>query len=138
MAPSHGSRAVLKLHSGGSLRDISSYVTTTGLDVELDDAEVTTLGATNKQYIAGLPDGTVPIEGIFDPTVDGYIYTAYSAGVGTGGTAFEYYPQGTATGGVKYSGTAIVSKYGISSDVGEANKITGELKVNGALTRATI
>lgn len=138
MAASHGSKGVLKLTSGGTLRDISSYVTTTGLQVELDSAEVTTLGSTNKSYIAGLPDGSIPLDGIYDATVDGYLYTVYSAGVGTGGTAFEFYPAGTATGCVKYAGTAMVTKYEIATDVGDANKVKGELKVNGAISRTVI
>lgn len=138
MAASHGSTAVLKLTSGGTLRDISSYVTSTGLQTEIDKAETTGLGSTVKGYIAGLPDVSIPIEGIYDPTTDGYLYTVFSAGVGSGGTAFEYYPAGTASGQVKYSGTAIMTKYEIKTDVGDANQISAELQINGALTRATI
>ena len=133
MATSHGSTAVLKVTSGGSLRDISQYVTTTGLAREIDKAETSTLGSTVKSYIQGLTDATIPIEGLYDPTVDGY-FAALVGIPGAGGTAFEFYPAGTA--GVKYSGSVIMSKYEIKSGVEGANEISGEFQVTGAITRA--
>jgi hypothetical protein len=138
VANSHGSTGVLKLTSGGSLRDISSYVTTTGIQRELDKAETTTLGSVAKTYIAGLPDGTIPVDGLYDPTVDGYIYTVYSASPGFAGTAFEYYPAGTASTSIKYSGSCIVTKYEIKTDVGDANQFNCELQITGAITRAVV
>ena len=138
MAASHGSTGVLKLTSGGSLRDISSAVTTTGIALELDKAETTGLSATAKTYIAGLPDGTIPIDGIWDPTTDGYIYTVYSAAAGFAGTAFEFYPAGTASSNVKYSGSCLVTKYEVKTDVGDANQFNGELQITGPITRAVI
>lgn len=133
MSSSHGSSAVLKVTSGGSLRDISQYVTTTGLAREIDKAETSTLGSTVKSYIQGLTDATIPIEGLYDPTVDGY-FAALVGIPGAGGTAFEFYPAGTA--GIKYSGSVIMSKYEIKSGVEGANEISGEFQVTGAITRA--
>ena len=133
MAASHGSSAVLKVTSGGSLRDISAYVTTTGLAREIDKAETSTLGSSVKSYIQGLTDATIPIDGLYDPTVDGY-FAALVGTPGAGGTAFEFYPAGTA--GTKYSGSVIMSKYEIKSGVDGANEISGEFQVTGAITRA--
>lgn len=137
MSASHGSTAVLKVTSGGTLRDISSYVTTTGLARDIDKAETSTLGSTVKSYIQGLTDATIPVDGIYDPTVDGY-FAALVGIPGAGGTAFEFYPAGTASTNVKYSGSVIMTKYEIKSDIGDANQFSGELQVTGAITRTTI
>jgi hypothetical protein len=125
MAASHGSQASLRVTSGGTLRDISTYVTTTGLAREIDKAETTTLNTTVKTYIQGLTDATIPIDGIYDPTVDG-------------GTAFAFYPGGSVSGGIVYSGSVILSKYEIKSGIDGANEISGELQVTGAITRGTV
>lgn len=135
MAFSHGSKAVLKVSdSGATLRDVSAYLTSAGSPFTADVAEVTALSNTNKAYIPGLKDGKISLAGAFDPTVDGYLYGVL------GGTAapFEYYPAGTATSNVKYSGSAICTSYEVTSDVGDANKFSAEFQISGAVTRAVL
>ena len=135
MAFSHGSKAVLKItDSGSTLRDVSAYLTSAGSPFSADVAEVTALSNTNKAYIPGLKDGKFSLAGSWDPTVDGYIYGVL------GGTAapFEYYPAGTASGNVKYSGSAICTSFDVSSDVGDANKFTSEFQISGAVTRTSL
>jgi hypothetical protein len=135
MAFSHGSKAVCKVSdSGATLRDVSAYLTSAGSPFSADVADVTALGNLNKAYIPGLKDGKISLAGSWDPTVDGYIYGVL------GGTAapFEYYPAGTATTNVKYSGSAICTAYDVSSDVGDANKFSAEFQITGAVTRAVL
>lgn len=132
MAAVHGSKAVFKVGDSGSvLRDLSAYLTEAGLPRSADTAEVTTLGATSKAYIPGLKDGTIPIGGPIDVTVDGYL-----AGI-LGFTArnFEYYPQGLTTGLPKYTGTCILTSYEQTTDVGDAGTFTGEFQITGDVTR---
>jgi hypothetical protein len=134
MAFSHGSTAVFKVQdSGGTLRDLSAYLTSTGLPRETDVAETTTLGKTAKTYIPGLEDGSIPIEGPWEPTLDGYL-----DGIRRMTRNFEYYPAGTAVGAVKYSGACILTSYEINSEVEDANSFSGEFQITDTVTRAIV
>lgn len=129
MSASHGTNAVLKITSG-SLRDVSLYIESCGLDDEIDKDEVSTLSMTDKAYVIGLGDGTVPLEGVYDETFDGYY-----AAIRRTATACEYYPNGTGTGKVKLAFTAFFTKYSRQSGVDQANKFKGEMQVTGGVTR---
>ncbi len=132
MSASHGTNAVLKITSG-SLRDVSVYVTSCSLDDEIDKDDVSTLGTTDKEYVIGLGDHTVPIEGVYDETFDGY-YAVIRRAV----AACEYYPNGTGSGKVKLAFNAFFTKYSRQSGVDQANKFKGELQVTGSVTRTVV
>jgi hypothetical protein len=130
----HGSNAaVFLVDSGATERNISSAVTSVSDDFTADTAEVSSLGDTAKQYIAGLKDATFSVEGNRDATIEGYVY-----GVLGSSKAWAIFPEGSASGKVKYSGTAICTSFNEASDVGDANKWSAEFQVTGAVTRATV
>lgn len=136
MAFSHGSKAIFKVtDSGATLRDISTYLTSTGLQRLADMAETSTLGTTAKSYIPGMTDGTIPLEGNFDPTVDGYLsgVLGYSTAL-----SFEYYPAGEPVGATKpkYSGSCWLASYDIETGTDDKAGISGELQLTGTVTRA--
>lgn len=136
MAFTHGSKATFHVDDAtATLRDISLYLTSAGLSRLADMAETSALGTTAKTYIPGMTDGTVPLEGAFDPVVDGYL-----AGVIGFETplAFEFYPAGEPVGATKpkYSGVCHLTSYDIDTDTGDAARISGELQVTGAISRA--
>ena len=135
MAFVHGSDSVFKLdNSGGSLTDISTYVNNVDFPETADVAETSTLGASNKTYIVGLKDATISLGGLFDATVDAIL----GAVVGQSATlSFEYSPEGTASGKVKYTGECILTSYTLSSPVGDVVGFSADLQVSGAVTRAT-
>ena len=135
MAFVHGSDSVFKLdNSGGSLTDISSYVNNVDFPQTADVAETTTLGASNKSYIVGLKDATISLSGLWDATAD----AIFGAVVGQSATlSFEYSPEGTGSGAVKYTGEAIMNNYAKSSPVGDVVGYSADLQVTGAVTRAT-
>jgi hypothetical protein len=83
----------------------------------------------------GLRDSTISIEGIYDPTADGYLNLV--AGLSTA-TAFEYFPNGTPVGSTKpkFSGNCILTSYEVSTPVDGAATFTAEFQVSGAVTRA--
>jgi hypothetical protein len=112
---------------------VSPYLTSVSFPKAIDTAEVTTLGDTAKEYIVGLVDATISAEGIYDPTLDGYIANIVTAG----SAAFEYSPQGTTAGNVKYSGTAILTSYEVATAVDGAGTVSLELQVTGAVTKGT-
>ena len=135
MAFTHGKDSVFKLdNSGGSLTDISTYVNNVDFPETADVSETTTLGADNKTYIAGLKDATISLSGLWDSTAD----AIFGAVVGQSATlSFEYSPEGTTGGNVKYTGEAILTSYAVSSPVGDAVGYSADLQVSGAITRGT-
>lgn len=135
MAFTHGKDSVFKLdNASGSLTDISTYVNNVDFPETADVSETTTLGADNKTYIAGLKDATISLSGLWDATAD----AIFGAVVGQSATlSYEYSPEGTATGKIKYTGEAILTSYAISSPVGDAVGYSADLQVSGAVTRGT-
>lgn len=135
MAFVHGKDSVFKLdNSGGSLTDISSYVNNVDFPETSDVSETTTLGADNKTYIAGLKDSTISLSGLWDSTAD----AIFGAVVGQSATlSFEYSPEGTTGGNVRYTGEAILTSYAISSPVGDVVGYSADMQVSGAITRGS-
>tara|TARA_R100001082_G_scaffold90534_2_gene57070 strand:- start:4817 stop:5227 length:411 start_codon:yes stop_codon:yes gene_type:complete len=135
MAFTHGKDSVFKLdNASGSLTDISTYVNNVDFPESADVSETTTLGADNKTYIAGLKDATISLAGLWDATAD----AIFGAVVGQSATlSYEYSPEGTASGKIKYTGEAILTSYSISSPVGDAVGYSADLQVSGAVTRGT-
>ena len=135
MAFTHGKDSVFKLdNASGTLTDISTYVNNVDFPETADVSETTTLGADNKTYIAGLKDATISLSGLWDATAD----AIFGAVVGQSATlSYEYSPEGTATGKIKYTGEAILTSYAISSPVGDAVGYSADLQVSGAVTRGT-
>lgn len=136
MAKAHGKKGKLKVKdAGGTLRDISEYLTSAGLPRDVDLAETSGLGQEDKTFVAGLRGATIPFDGSWDPTIDGYISGLLGF---EPATEWQYFPAGEGTGNVKYSGVALLSSYESGSDIGSAGKITGSLTVSGAVTRAVL
>lgn len=132
----HGSKAELKLHDGGSLRDVSPYVTSTGLNRLQELADTTPIGGTlAKTYIKGLKDATIPLEGNYDVTADGYFQTMYD---NTATAAFEFFPGGNTSGQPKYTGSFLLSSYNVTTGVGDKGTISAEVQVSGVVTRAIV
>lgn len=135
MAFSHGKDTNFQIDdSGGTPRDISTYCLSVKFPQDIDMAETSTMGTSAKTYVAGMTDGTISIEGRFDPTVDGYL-----SGIrGLAATAtFIYGPQGSTVGNVKYTGECRLTSYEVSGDVGDMTGFSAEFQVTGAITRTT-
>jgi predicted secreted protein len=135
MAFVHGKDSVFKLdNASGSLTDISAFVNNVDFPETADVAETSVLGASNKTYIVGLKDATIGLTGFFDATAD----AIFGAVIGQSATlSFEYSPEGTASGKIKYTGECILTNYALSSPVGDAVAYSCDLQVSGAVTRGT-
>ena len=132
MAEVHGKNAVFKVQdAGGTLRDLSAYIKTDGLSREADLPDVTTHGNNSKRYVPGLFDGTVPLEGVWDATLDGYL-----AGILNVARNWEYHPAGTAAGTPKYSGSGILQSYEQEASIDDVVTFSGEFQLSGDVTRA--
>ena len=135
MAFVHGKDSTFKLdNASGSLTDISAFVNSVDFPQTVDLAETTTLGDDNKEYIVGLKDATISIAGAWDSTADDIL----GAVVGQASSlSYEYSPEGTASGKVKYTGEAFITSYSTSSPVGDVVGFSADLQVSGAVTRGT-
>lgn len=134
MAFGHGKDAAFSVATvAGTLTDISAYVTSVKLNTGRDEADITALGASYKNFLAGVQDASIDVEGIYDPTVDAILF---ALGTATS-TTWTYGPQGTASGSVKFSGTALRGDYNIPTSVSDAVTWDANFHVKGAITRGT-
>lgn len=123
MAFKHGSIATFKVGTP-TATDITAYINSVGVARAADTAETTVLGNTSKAYLAGLKDGTISVEGYFDPTVN----TLLSGLLGAS-ALFEYCPQGGSS--PKVSGSCICTAYEVSTAVDGAGTFSAEFQITG-------
>lgn len=103
------------------------------LDRELDEAEVTTLCSTIKDYIPGLAESTLEFEGLYQSgatEVDYQLNAVFGEVV-----AFRYRPAGTGTGLPEYTFDGFLQEYSIEATVDEAVSIEGTIRLTGSVTR---
>ena len=137
----HGKKTVFKLDdSGGTLRDLTAYVNSSSLQRLLDLLDTTCFGASAKTYITGFADAKIPFGGFWDPTLDGYLAGAFDAlAAGTiASLSFELYPEGNASGKVKYYGECVMVNFEQTEGAQQATAWTSELQVTGAVTRTLV
>jgi len=131
----HGKSTVFKVdNSGGTLTDISNSLTDVSFPQSVDTAETSAFGSSAKTYVVGLTDATISVSGMFDATVDAHLngILAQAATV-----SFEYGPEGSTAGFVKYTGEAILTSYEKSGAIGNMVSFSAEFQVSGAVTRGT-
>ena len=129
----HGKNASFKVdNSGGTLTNISDTLNSVTFPREIETLETTSFGSSNRSYVVGFTDATISIEGSFDATVD-----AHLAGIlgQEASVSFEYGPEGTTAGQVKYTGEALMTSYETSAGVGDIVTYSAEFQVTGAITR---
>lgn len=141
MAFQHGRDGEFKLDdSGGTLRDLSNYVSNVDFPRDVDAPETTVFGnAGDRTYIAGgLRGASLSISGFWDPTASTGPDDVLSGALGaTGDLTFNYNPSGTGAGKIEYSGESILTNYSISQPVDGVITFTGDLQITGAVTRST-
>jgi hypothetical protein len=131
----HGKSTVFKVdNAAGSLTDISNTLTDVGFPQTVDTAETSTFGSSAKSYVVGLTDSSLSVSGNFDATVD-----AHLAGIlgQSASVSFEYGPEGSTAGFVKYTGEALMTSYEKSGAIGDVVSYSAEFQVTGAITRGT-
>lgn len=120
--------------SGGTLRDISRYVTNVSLDRDAPEIDVTTFQATAREFIADFDGATISIEGNAHATVMGYLHPIVGQAAGT----FNWGPEGTATGKRKMTGECVCTKVTETAvPAGAQNKFTATFRIDGAITFTT-
>lgn len=135
MAFKHGKNAVFKVdNSGGTLTDISAYLNEISHPRSVETGETTSFGNSAKTYIVGLSDSTISISGTWDATVD-----AHLAGIlgQDASLSYEYGPEGSGTGAIKYTGECYCTSFEVSSPVADVVTFSAEFQVTGTVTRGT-
>ena len=115
----------------GTPVDMSTYLTSVKMPRKADTAETTTMGNSSKSHLAGLKDGTISVEGKFDPTVDAWLAALLGDTVPV---SFEYGPAGTTAPAPKKTGTCICTAYDITGGVGDAVGFSAEFQITGVVT----
>lgn len=141
MAVAHSKLSVVTLDtSGGTPTTISTYCNSIELPQELDEVDVTTFGATDRQYISGFSSGTCSMGGPWSRELDNHmapIYAAMKAGT-LASVTLTYGPEGSDTGDVKYSCELTkMSWSGPKAGIDNAQEWTAEWRITGAVTVST-
>lgn len=140
MAFTHGKNAVFAVDdSGGTLRTISSYVDqVSGLPGGRNLSEVTAFGDGGTKSIPGLANVTFTVSGHFDSTsTTGPNAVLNSLRTASATASFEYGPEGSSTGKVKFSGEAWLTEYTVNASVPEKVSFQASFQVDGTVTAGT-
>lgn len=140
IAFTHGKNSVFSVDdSGGTLRTISQYVdSVSGLPGARNLSEVTAFGDDGVKNIPGLQNVTFSISGHFDSTATTGPNAVLNSLRTTSTTAsFEYGPEGSTTGKVKFSGECWMTNYAVDSSVAEKVSFSAEFQVDGTVTSGT-
>lgn len=141
MATGHSRDAVLKVDDPtGTLVDITSDITSVTFSSSKGVVDVTTFGDNYRDYLAGVADVTIEIEGIYDPAAGkaGSIFAVHAHGTATTSKSYEWYPQGTASGKTKASGEFFVTSFPEQSALDEAVTFGVTLQNTGTVTVGTV
>lgn len=124
---------------GATLRDISAFLNEIrGLPGPRNLNPVTALGDSGVKHQPSLEDVAFSVAGMFDNTATtGPDVILGGLRTHTSAVAFDYGPEGKATGDFKYSGTCWITNYVVTSRVGSIVEFTCDLVVEGVVTRGT-
>jgi hypothetical protein len=133
----HGKNAGFSItDTGGTPRLLNCWITSVSFPRTNDTVETSVFCSSAKEYIAGLRDATISIEGIWATTPDKYL----SGILGTS-AAFVYYPGTTAPVAgkyAKYTGNCFETSYEVPTAIDAAATFTAEFQVTGVVTRSTV
>lgn len=134
MANAHGKDSVITV----ATQNITPYVKTVDFNRSQDANDTTTKGAEGKTYRPGLTDGEIRLTGLWDDTATTGSYTVLQALMDSETTTtFEWGPEGSTSGMIKYSGSCCLTQYDESSPVDDMVAFTATLKISGTVTVGT-
>lgn len=116
--------------------DLTSFCSQADLQATLDSIDVTNLASTGTETISPITTWTIPLQGFWDATVDGYL-APDAVTPGTKRTAVITFTD-AASSTVTYTWTsnAEVGNYQISSQPKQAITFSAELRLSGAPVRS--
>lgn len=140
MAFVHGKDAVFSLDdSSGTLRLIKAYLNqVSGLPGARGLSETTAFGDQGQRNIPGLAVNQFSIAGHADfasATAIGQLLNGLRTTTAT--SSFEYGPEGSTTGKVKYSGECWMTDFEVGANVNDKVSISASFQVDGVVTPGT-
>ena len=135
MSFAHGKAGYVKVDdSAGSPQDISAYTSKVTWPRNVDTADVTTFGQNAKNYVGGLSDSKVSLEGPWDAALEAIMQGI----VGAAATkTVEHGPTGNTAGMRKLSAEGILTSYEVDTGVDGAIMWKAELQISGDVTAGT-
>lgn len=135
----HGKDTAIKVsNAAGASQDISTYCTNIDWSPEQDVHDDTTYGNTGHTYKGGLTNGTFTISGFWDKTATTGPDQIFPGRLGDPTPrAFEYGPEGSASGKIKKSGLYVLQSYSVSSPVADLVTFQAVCQISGAVTQGT-
>jgi hypothetical protein len=140
VATAHGKDSYFAVEdsAASTLRNISPHVKNVEFNVGNDTHDTTTKGDEGHEFLPGLTNGTISVTGLWDDTASTGSQTVLSGLIGIETTVgFEYGPEGSTTGMVKYSGECVLSTYQESSPVDDMVAFSAEFNISGSVTIGT-
>lgn len=134
MADGASKDEVLFVDSAGTLTNVSAYLTGLTFSNSGNVIQTTTFGDVYQTYIRGQADLTFSIEGIYDPFMGTLLFALGTAGTGS----WEFYPQGTASGKLRYGGEALLTSASVPGSLDEAVTFSAEFQVTAGGTVAAV
>jgi len=136
----HGKDAVFSLDdAAGTLRAVKGYLNTvSGLPGGRGLSETTAFGDQGTRNIPGLANTTFSVAGHFDTTASVGITTVLNGlRTATATATFEYGPEGSASGKVKYSGECWLTEMTVDASVSDRVPIAATFQVDGVVAVGT-
>jgi len=127
----HGKNGVIYMAASGTAPSPLMCTTEFTISAPADMDDVTCQGSTNKRYVAGIPDFTMTMSGIWDDTSDAFWDLAHG---NCTNVAFYVYPSSCVQTKYWY-GYGWVSFDDISVPVDGAIRMTGSLAASGNITQ---
>lgn len=124
----HG-KATVVLMNGTNMSPFLNEATET---TEIETAETTAFGDTDKTYIMGLADGTISTSGMFDSSA-GASDAVLSGMIGQDDNTFTVLPEGATAGNRSVIANGQLTSYEVSSPVGDVVAISAEIQADGGL-----
>lgn len=138
----HGKDAYFAVEDSGAtmLRDISPYLTSVDFSPSNDTHDITTFGDEGHEFLVGLTNGTISLNGFWDKTADVGAATVLDGLLGLDATtlAWEFAPEGNTNGNVLYSGEAVLQDLQYSAPVADVVTFTATLQISGSVTKGTV
>ncbi len=138
----HGRLAEFHLGDSGSvLQNLTALLSNVEMPLSVETAQVTALGEDDHEQVPGVRGGNIRLTGFPDETADAFDEVMAETLGGVGGTAasaWKYFPAGSVSNRIVYSGSAFVTAYSPGGGVGGAAAATGELIIHGSVTRGTV
>jgi len=114
---------------------IQAYLESIDPTFDRPASEIKALGSSWVQQVVGLRSLKISLKGVFDPTLDTALWTAFDAATATAGV---YYPQGNSAGMVKYSGNFRVVTYKPGPAADGKLEASAELVGDGTWQQGTV